>query len=1132
MNLSNPKSRFLFATIAILAGFLVVGHASAQELPSFELPKIPAGAIEGAGTNFAITDSSYLTVALDSTETIKLRMESIPEMVTMMIEPVSSATSTRITLSGFLPFTTYYKYEDDYHNLTEFIADSNGVYSYTQDLSKAHLVFIQPRTNTKFIRDDATGGDCAKTPNQIGTWNAATKTCVLSMDLAETIQIDSNNIILDGNGRTITGSNTGNGVYLYGRSGVAIKNLNVRNFTFGIWIYYSDNVVISNISSINNPVGVIFTYSSYSTLSDSFIQAGSSPYITTGVSIGGNPSVKNKIIRNTITNTNYFGISISYSDDTLIENNTLLNNRNWGIGIYSNNNIISNNFISGSYTGIDIEAAYNKIFYNTIQANRSLRINGGYSTIYNNNFNSSPIVYGGIGNVYNLPLPIGGNYWSNYDTPTEGCVDINNDNFCDLPYVFSGGQDNLPWTKKDGWLTPQNNPHILSFPATGPYTGDGIDPNIGTANSTPFFFKIVYTDTDNDPPSNIALVIDNGTVSRHVMTVDTEASDTLRDGNYTNGEQYTFKSQFPRGDYRYYFEAADGINVARTPANDLPFRSGLIVAAKSSANIRSDRGTSASIIGTAQRGDPLELFSLCSEIGGTNCNDDALLYTLKDGHYWLKINWNNSIGFIAEDLVMTIMPENQPERVKKLMTEVFAQTDFTAIQSFPIELPLAIAAHESGGTLNNEITSVDSPFSGIMQVHPSTSGRNRNCVDNICNKIGDYWINIKNSFTDIFDISTNNKDDKVFMLKNYISTSYSNTDDGLKNNIFDGLKVLTDKYRTRCPKESIFWTDSASGTKYEITCADIEKIRAVWAYNGLVVDSAQNYLLRISGQLASIANVFPGVSYPNTDYLIEKLRLANDNKREIKKYSSIELHVLDTSGRIIGEAGGEIRDDIYNAIYDPSTESIGIFFPQDTYRYVVVGNATSTYGLAINSTNDATTTTFTATDVPVTPGAIHEYTVDSEVLGRGEEGVTIRIDENGDGVFEKTVVSDGELTQEEYNLQTKTVIDFDPDTFNIKSGNGKATVYIELSDGFDVGTIDMTTIKLNGVAALEKPTSVGDYDNDGIPNLMVKFDRSTIIKTLPQEGDSATIAITGKAIHKGNRLSFKGEDTIKIVGRK
>ena len=170
--------------LAVIVTVPLLSNAQAPQQPSFP------GTTEGTGIHFEITDSEYLNIVLDSTEKINLRMESMPEMLTMEIGPVSSSTpSAQIALSGFEPSTTYYKYQDDYHNLIKFTTDENGGYSYTQDLSESHLVFIQPRKSTKFIKDDSTGGDCSS----IGNWDNATKTCILTTDVNETIQIDDDN---------------------------------------------------------------------------------------------------------------------------------------------------------------------------------------------------------------------------------------------------------------------------------------------------------------------------------------------------------------------------------------------------------------------------------------------------------------------------------------------------------------------------------------------------------------------------------------------------------------------------------------------------------------------------------------------------------------------------------------------------------------------------------------------------------------------------------------------------------------------------------------------------------------------------------------------------------------------------
>ena len=97
-------------------------------------PPIP-GTIEGTGTTFEVTDSDYLNVWLSSSEVINLRLESIPHMVTMLIESAEGAAATNLVLGGLEANTTYYKYEDSYEHLVAFTTDDTGAYTYRQDLS-------------------------------------------------------------------------------------------------------------------------------------------------------------------------------------------------------------------------------------------------------------------------------------------------------------------------------------------------------------------------------------------------------------------------------------------------------------------------------------------------------------------------------------------------------------------------------------------------------------------------------------------------------------------------------------------------------------------------------------------------------------------------------------------------------------------------------------------------------------------------------------------------------------------------------------------------------------------------------------------------------------------------------------
>jgi len=116
-------------------------------------------------------------------------------------------------------------------------------------------------------------------------------------------------------------------------------------------------------------------------------------------------------------------------------------------------------------------------------------------------------------------------------------------------------------------------------------------------------------------------------------------------------------------------------------------------------------------------------------------------------------------------------------------------------------------------------------------------------------------------------------------------------------------------------------------------------------------------------------------------------------------------------------------------------------------------------------------------------------------------------------------------------------IDVDPDTLNLASNGEWITAYIELPEGYSVDAIDVPTILLNGSISVdpEAPTEVGDYDVDGIPDLMVKFDRATVIEWLgtadysEDTGKSVevTLVITGKVAG----TPFEGADTIRILSK-
>lgn len=1056
------SKRLLISILFLFAIFAFASIVKAQEIPNSQfLFKLP-GVVEATGIHFEITDSSYLNVIADSSEPIKLRMESIPEMITMMIEPpaFSITTSTQITLSGFTPSTTYYKYQDDYHNLTEFTTDENGKYTYFQNLSSPHVVFIQPRKSTKFIKDDATGGDCSL----IGIWDSNAKTCILTIDLNETIQIDNDGITLDGNGHTITGSNSGYGIYLNSRMGITVKNFNIKNFSYGLFFYNVENSIIEGISISDNWYGGYFQ----SANSNSFI---SNTINNNSNGIFLNSSNNNNFSSNIISG-NYFGIGITFSsnNNNLIRN--IIDSNNYvGINLLESNfNVVDNNIISnnrGSQGGILVVFSNNNTFIrNTILNNRYGISLSSYTTnkIYNNNFISNQFQVDTLlnsNNIFNLSFPTGGNYWSNFDQPSEGCIDSNNDNFCDSPYVFSGGQDNFPWIKQDGWQAP---PPVLEWVEM---KTDG---------------ECLYKDESGNPSSTKLKCFPNGWILKRVIE------------------------------------------------NGVP----------------------------VENGDWWKVIDVTDEISGWARKDDLNYQPEKQSEWKSKTekldpSKNPDQGDTTPVILEAVNHYyNNTDAQFSLYSSKDKGNDFSIFKNinFPTELILAISAQESH-IINFDNEWVVSDYGhGVMQVtfSPKYKWDNRGIGSNLkispCSLGGGQY---KNCYGDIHlfpvlgastdygrsinaasvwprrDYQELQINDKFYTFKYYINSIQS-----IYANVKDGLRVLQEKYTAKCPKESIRIRE------YEFSCRDIEKFLMVWGYNGFAKDKKTGeylgtYLKDVADKLSTLNTYFPGITYPNIDNLIEKLKIANDNKKTIRLYSPGEIYIIDSEGRITGLFKGEIKEGIPNSVYDPNNKAVVILFPNNAYSYNVVGTKEGTYGLSIDSTDNGAFTLFNATDIPISASTIHQYTIDWQKLSRGETGVTLQIDTNGDGIFEKTVIADNNLTYDEFILQTETTIDLDPDVLNLKSKGKFITAYIELPVGFDVNQIDISSIFLNNsVISLSRPTEIGDYDNDGLPDLMVKFERSRIQNILGP-GEKVPITITGKVFHNGNYLNFKGDDKIRVI---
>lgn len=118
--------------------------------------------------------------------------------------------------------------------------------------------------------------------------------------------------------------------------------------------------------------------------------------------------------------------------------------------------------------------------------------------------------------------------------------------------------------------------------------------------------------------------------------------------------------------------------------------------------------------------------------------------------------------------------------------------------------------------------------------------------------------------------------------------------------------------------------------------------------------------------------------------------------------------------------------------------------------------------------------------------------------------------------------------------------DFDPDALNLRSKGTWVTVYTELpvGHGYNITDIDVSTIMVNGTILVDPcaPWEIRDYDDNGVPDLMVKFGRANVIdyiidnvnmtQLMEERFMTLTLTLTGKV---DDGTPFQGTITINII---
>lgn len=474
-----------------------------------------AGFTQDKGTEINVNEPLGWPVSVSASTNVRGSIQSLPGMVVVRLQAYTPwykffskvPPSTTLTISGLPKEKLLHIYTDGYRTHTTATTTSAGILTLERPTGRGMQVIIKEKPSTKHIYIGGTlrpaGGDCST----IGIWNATTKTCTLTSNVNQDITIEDDRITLDGNGHTVTGAGSADGVYT-DVSFVTIKNLNVSNFARGV--VYADAFLthaaggdISNITSSNNVIG----------------------FADDGV-----PSI-------TLSNSTFTGGVTGFSLIDQVD------------GFPTDNISITGSTFSGISTAVFAD--------------------GVSATLTRNNFIGNTTDITNSGSTLTLTVGTGtrGNFWSK----NTSCVqDTANPSHCTNPYDTGPFTDTLPWACENGWThtCPVAPPPPSGSGTLGEVTGSGNTANVySSASVSSSVVKVVpkawvldITDSSNstfyrvsDPTDNSvgyieksrldtnssrqnefdARIINEDTISKRKSII-TEATETYFAGNADN----------------------------------------------------------------------------------------------------------------------------------------------------------------------------------------------------------------------------------------------------------------------------------------------------------------------------------------------------------------------------------------------------------------------------------------------------------------------------------------------------------------------------------------------------------------------------------------------------------------------
>ncbi len=257
------------------------------------------------------------------------------------------------------------------------------------------LVYPQPTkglsTETIYVRPDGSVNPSTAPIDHIGDlYN-------LTNDIGgTTIILERNNTVFDGSAHTLQGTGSGLAINITG-SNVTVRNTRILNWETGIFGAYSNNTVYG-CYILDNARAMVINGDDYT------FELNYLTFNQLGISIQGN---SNHIFKNQIHGSEESFNITSPSSGNIIEENNIENNR----------------VIISSDNGQGFSVYHNNFIGNGRALNVAIDSLEGGSTV--------TLPYWDNG------FPLGGNYWSYYETTSPNAKEINASGIWDIPYAVS-----------------------------------------------------------------------------------------------------------------------------------------------------------------------------------------------------------------------------------------------------------------------------------------------------------------------------------------------------------------------------------------------------------------------------------------------------------------------------------------------------------------------------------------------------------------------------------------------------------------------------------------------------------------------------------------------------------------------